>query len=91
VAVAFVGVRPGEKLHEVLWNEDETVVRTAHPKIMAATRAPVDPVWLNDELDELERLVDAGETLEVVAKLGQVARTRKAIEAGARTATPTLD
>jgi FlaA1/EpsC-like NDP-sugar epimerase len=83
VAVAFVGVRPGEKLHEVLWNEDETVERTDHPKILAATRAPVDPVWLNDELNELERLVDAGETLEVVAKLGQVARTRQTIRATA--------
>jgi FlaA1/EpsC-like NDP-sugar epimerase len=82
VAVAFVGVRPGEKLHEVLWNEDETVKRTGHPKILAATRAPVDPVWLNDELNELEQLVDAGETLEVVAKLGQVARTRKSVGVG---------
>jgi FlaA1/EpsC-like NDP-sugar epimerase len=74
VAIAFVGVRPGEKLHEELWNEGETVTVTAHPKIMAATRAPVDPAWLEEELDELERLADAGETLELVARLGQAVR-----------------
>ena len=28
------------------------------------TRPPIDPDWLEDELDELERLVEAGETLE---------------------------
>jgi FlaA1/EpsC-like NDP-sugar epimerase len=74
VAIDFVGVRPGEKLHEELWNEGETVTVTAHPKIMAATRQPVDPVWLEEELDELERLADAGETLALVARLGQVVR-----------------
>ncbi len=40
VAIKIVGVRPGEKLHEELWNEGEEVVPTAHPKILAATRAP---------------------------------------------------
>ncbi|HUP33443.1 MAG TPA: nucleoside-diphosphate sugar epimerase/dehydratase, partial [Gaiellaceae bacterium] len=89
VAVEFVGVRPGEKLHEELWNEGEDVVRTAHPKILAATRAPVDPGWLADELSELERLVDAGETLEVVARLGRIARTRKTVGAG--TPEPAVD
>jgi FlaA1/EpsC-like NDP-sugar epimerase len=74
VAIDFVGVRPGEKLHEELWNEGETVTVTAHPKIMAATRAPVDPAWLEEELEELERLADAGETLQLVARLGQVVR-----------------
>ncbi|MEX0674762.1 MAG: polysaccharide biosynthesis protein, partial [Gaiellaceae bacterium] len=74
VAIDFVGVRPGEKLHEELWNEGETVTVTAHPKIMAATRQPVEPAWLEEELDELERLADAGETLALVARLGQVVR-----------------
>jgi FlaA1/EpsC-like NDP-sugar epimerase len=74
VPIDFVGARPGEKLHEVLWNEGETVTVTAHPKIMAATRPPVDPRWLEEELDELERLASAGATLELVARLGAVVR-----------------
>ena len=80
VAIDFVGVRPGEKLHEQLWGEGETVVATAHPKIMASTRPPLDPAWLEDELNELERLADAGETLDVVARLGQIVRTRRSLE-----------
>ena len=63
IAIDFVGVRPGEKLHEELWNEGEQVVPTAHPKILARDAAAVDAAWLEEELDELERLVDAGDTL----------------------------
>ena len=33
------GVRPGEKLHEELWNDGEAVGPTSHPKIMRAARA----------------------------------------------------
>jgi FlaA1/EpsC-like NDP-sugar epimerase len=85
IPVTFVGVRPGEKLHEELWNDGESVVGTAHPKIMAATRDPVDPVWLEEELNELERLADAGDTLEVVARLGQIVRGPKRLAGAAET------
>jgi hypothetical protein len=42
---------------------------TAHPKILAASQAPIDPAWLGGELRELERLVEEGETLELVARM----------------------
>jgi FlaA1/EpsC-like NDP-sugar epimerase len=70
VAIEFVGVRPGEKLHEELWGEGESAGETPHPKILAVTRPTIDAGWLEDELAELERLVADGETLELVAKLG---------------------
>ena len=54
----------------MLWNEGEAVGPTSHPKIMRAARPPIDAAWLEDELAELERLVDEGDTLGVVAKLG---------------------
>jgi FlaA1/EpsC-like NDP-sugar epimerase len=75
VTIEFVGVRPGEKLHEVLWNEDEEVLPTTHPKILAARAGGVDGRWLEDELDELERLVEAGDTLEAVSRLGAIVRS----------------
>jgi FlaA1/EpsC-like NDP-sugar epimerase len=74
VPIAFVGARAGEKLHEVLWNEGEAVGPTSHPKIMRAARPPVDREWLEDELAELEHLVELGDTLGVVAKLGTMVR-----------------
>jgi FlaA1/EpsC-like NDP-sugar epimerase len=74
IPIEFIGVRAGEKLHEDLWGEDEHVADTEHPKIKRATRAPVDGAWLEEELAELERLVTAGETLEVVSRLSAMVR-----------------
>jgi FlaA1/EpsC-like NDP-sugar epimerase len=75
IAIRFVGPRPGEKLHEELWAESETVTPAGHPKIMRVTRPTVDADWLDEQLEELERLVEAGETLEVVSLLAGTVRT----------------
>jgi FlaA1/EpsC-like NDP-sugar epimerase len=77
IPVKFVGSRPGEKLHEELWGDHESVGATTHPKIMRLSRPPVDEAWLNRELRELEGLADEGDTLEVVAKLGSIVREPK--------------
>ena len=42
VAIEFIGPAPGEKLHEVLVGDDETVAPTTHAKILRVTRTPVD-------------------------------------------------
>ncbi|PWU25367.1 MAG: polysaccharide biosynthesis protein [Candidatus Rokuibacteriota bacterium] len=77
VSIEYVGVRPGEKLHEELWSSDESVTSTQHSKIMLVTRPAIDGVWLEEELAELERLVEAGETLDLVARLGGMMRDRR--------------
>jgi FlaA1/EpsC-like NDP-sugar epimerase len=77
IPVRYVGSRPGEKLHEVLWDADESVGDTVHPKIMRLSRPPIDEAWLHDQLQELSRLADEGDTLEVVAKLGSMVREPK--------------
>ncbi|MDQ5822423.1 MAG: polysaccharide biosynthesis protein [Actinomycetota bacterium] len=77
VAIEFTGIRAGEKVHEELFGPEETIAPTPHPKILRASRPPIDATWLEDELAELERLVEAGDTLEVVAKLGQITREPK--------------
>jgi FlaA1/EpsC-like NDP-sugar epimerase len=74
IGIAFVGTRPGEKLHEELWGENEKVVATAHPKIRRVSGPVVDAAWLQDELGELERLVEAGETLNAVSRLAAMSR-----------------
>ncbi|HJU37527.1 MAG TPA: nucleoside-diphosphate sugar epimerase/dehydratase [Gaiellaceae bacterium] len=72
VQIAYVGARAGEKIHEDLWGEHESVGATAHPKILRLSRPPIDSDWLDVQLAELERLADEGDTLEVVAKLGAI-------------------
>jgi FlaA1/EpsC-like NDP-sugar epimerase len=74
IGIDFVGARPGEKLHEELWGENEKVVATAHPKIRRVSGPVVDAVWLDEELGELERLVEAGETLDAVSRLAAMSR-----------------
>jgi FlaA1/EpsC-like NDP-sugar epimerase len=77
VEIEFIGVRPGEKLHEELWGEGEQAVPTSHPKILRCAGRPVDPAWLDEELAELERLVAAGETIDVVARIAAMTREPK--------------
>jgi len=79
IRIQFVGSRPGEKIHEELWGDDEAVGETTHPKIMRLSRPPVDPVWLEEQLVELARLADEGDTLEVVARLGAIVREPKRV------------
>jgi FlaA1/EpsC-like NDP-sugar epimerase len=86
IAIRITGVRPGEKLHEVLWNEDESAEPTGHPKILAASQASIEPAWLEGELRELERLVEEGETLELVARMTTLSRAPQRIDAS-RTST----
>jgi FlaA1/EpsC-like NDP-sugar epimerase len=74
VPIVFTGSRAGEKLHEVLWNEGEEVGPTSHPKIMRAARPAIDRDWLEGALADLERLVDEGDTLGVVTRLGAMIR-----------------
>ena len=69
VAIEFVGPRRGEKFHEELWSEDETVEPTSLPKILQVTRPPIEAAWLENQLAALERLVEEGETLELVSLL----------------------
>jgi hypothetical protein len=47
---------------------------SAHEAILRVTRTPVDAAWLEAELNTLERLVEDGETLELVGALGRIVR-----------------
>jgi FlaA1/EpsC-like NDP-sugar epimerase len=57
IQIQFVGVRPGEKLHEQLWYEDCQVTPTAFARVLALQSRPLPKI--DDELAELERLAFA--------------------------------
>jgi FlaA1/EpsC-like NDP-sugar epimerase len=40
IPIVETGLRPGEKLHEALWDSDEELTATSHPKIFQAKRRP---------------------------------------------------
>src|SRR5207248_57766 len=81
IAIEYIGAKPGEKLHEELWSEDETVGPTSHAKILRAARRPIDAEWLEDELGELHGMVARGETLDVVSKLATMMREPRRVGA----------
>jgi FlaA1/EpsC-like NDP-sugar epimerase len=66
IAIEFTGVRPGEKLHERLFNTGEEVGATAHPKIRTATR---EPIPFDILVRDLERIRDVLEDNDLEAAL----------------------
>ena len=58
IAITFTGLRPGEKLSEELFHEQEDLKSTSADRLMLAGVRKVDWDWLNAELD---RLLDACE------------------------------
>ena len=79
---------PGEKLHEELFDEGEHVTPTQHPKIDRISRPPVEGTWLSEELNVLQRLVDEGDTLELVGELNRIVRGPQRAEVEAPVSAP---
>jgi FlaA1/EpsC-like NDP-sugar epimerase len=59
ILIEIVGIRPGEKLHEELFNVDEQVRPTRYGKILRATRTGLPPDHLAEGLAALRGLVAA--------------------------------
>jgi FlaA1/EpsC-like NDP-sugar epimerase len=62
IAIEFTGPRPGEKVHEELFNSDERSQPTTADRIVRAVRVrPLDPEWVSATIDRLEAMVVAGD------------------------------
>jgi FlaA1/EpsC-like NDP-sugar epimerase len=57
VEIVYTGLRPGEKLFEELFHEQEPYQPTDHAQIVRARHRSVDWGQLNDQLDNVERQV----------------------------------
>ena len=78
IAIEEVGRRPGEKLHEVLFNPWETATPTPAAKILRADRAPIDPAWVAEIFDQIGLLVLEGDAAALAAKVAELAMDRAA-------------
>jgi FlaA1/EpsC-like NDP-sugar epimerase len=78
IAVEFIGRRPGEKLHEELFNSDERAQPTASDKIVRAVRhAPLDPEWVTGTIERLEQLVRVGDEANLAAQTVELVSQRR--------------
>jgi FlaA1/EpsC-like NDP-sugar epimerase len=73
VAIEFTGPRPGEKLHEELFNSDERPQPTSAERIVRAVRArPHDPEWVERTVKRLEALVASGDEAGLAERVVEV-------------------
>jgi FlaA1/EpsC-like NDP-sugar epimerase len=76
IAIEIVGARPGEKLHEELFNPYERPQPTPVQKILRAARDPVDVGWVERTFDELNLLVLEDDATALAGHVARLARAR---------------
>jgi FlaA1/EpsC-like NDP-sugar epimerase len=76
IAVQVVGARPGEKLHEDLFNAYETSVATEAPRILRAERPRLNPQWVEETFDHISLLVLEGDAARLAAEVAELALVR---------------
>jgi FlaA1/EpsC-like NDP-sugar epimerase len=76
IAIEIVGRRPGEKLHEELFNAYERPQATPAAKILRAVRPAVDPGWVEATFDQIGLLVLEGDAAALAARVAELATVR---------------
>ncbi|MEI7625049.1 MAG: nucleoside-diphosphate sugar epimerase/dehydratase [Actinomycetota bacterium] len=79
IAVQIVGRRPGEKLHEELFNTYERPQPTPAEKLLLAEREPLDPAWVEEAFAEVNALVEAGDASALAVKVQQLSDARMTV------------
>lgn len=73
IKIEYVGLRPGEKLEEELWNHDEAPLNTYHPKIFKAIGSHYNN-WklMQEHLHVFEKAVVEHDIEAIYAKLSEM-------------------
>jgi FlaA1/EpsC-like NDP-sugar epimerase len=78
IAIEVVGRRPGEKLHEELFNPYEQPQPTPAEKIVRAERAALDPAAVEEMFDQIGLLVLEGDAAGLAARVAGLSAAREA-------------
>jgi FlaA1/EpsC-like NDP-sugar epimerase len=76
IAIEIIGARPGEKLHEDLFNPYERMQPTPAQKIFRAEHEPLDPEWVEETFEKINLLVLEGDAAVLAQHVGMLARAR---------------
>jgi FlaA1/EpsC-like NDP-sugar epimerase len=76
VGIEIIGRRPGEKLHEELFNPGERPQPTPAEKIVSAVRSPLAPDWVESAFTRIEELVYAGDAAALAGAVAELSAER---------------
>ena len=74
IEIVYTGLRPGERMYELLFSEDEDYSRTVHDKIFSATnKSSLSREEFRSKLNQLEGLAASGDRTELKKALKELA------------------
>jgi FlaA1/EpsC-like NDP-sugar epimerase len=76
IAIEVVGIRPGEKIHEELFNPGERPQPTPAEKIVSAVRTPLEASWVESAFASIEELVYAGDAAALASAVSELSAER---------------
>ncbi len=76
IGVEVIGRRPGEKIHEELFNPGERPEPTPADKIVCAVHPPLDPEWVENAFVRIEELAYAGNAAALASSVAQLSVER---------------
>lgn len=79
IPIRFVGMRPGEKLHETLWAEGERIEKTVFEKISVLRNRQPSSINLLATLSEMRAATKAGDAKSIISLLRRAAGEYKPI------------
>jgi FlaA1/EpsC-like NDP-sugar epimerase len=82
IAIEVVGRRPGEKIHEELFNPGERPQPTHADKIVAAERPQLDSEWVETAFARIEELVYAGDAAALAQAVAELSAERSLTVSG---------
>jgi FlaA1/EpsC-like NDP-sugar epimerase len=88
IAIEIVGRRPGEKLHEELFNDYERACPTSAEKILLAEREPLPADAVESMFAEIGLLVLEGDAAGLAAKVSELSAARRDPSAAQREGAP---
>jgi FlaA1/EpsC-like NDP-sugar epimerase len=78
IAIEVIGRKPGEKLHEELFNPDERPIPTAAEKILRADRAPLEAEWVERTFHEVNLLALEGDASALASRVSELSASATA-------------
>ena len=76
ISIEVVGRRPGEKIHEELFNPGERPQPTPAEKIVYAIQPPIDPEWVESAFARIEELVYGGDAAGLAGAVAELSAER---------------